>query len=58
MVRYQNILILKINIKDFHSWTKSHRTQSKTKLELGPLLFLLKEEKKNMKNKNPSSLKS
>jgi len=50
MVRYQNILILKINIKDFHSWTKSHRTQSKTKLELGPLLFLLKEEKKNMKN--------
>jgi hypothetical protein len=49
MVRYQNILIIFTNVKSFHSWTKSHKTQSKVKLELGPLLFMLKEEKKMLK---------
>jgi hypothetical protein len=31
------------NVKNFHSWTKSHKTQSQAKFELGPLLFILKE---------------
>jgi hypothetical protein len=44
MDRYQNILIFLTNLKGFHSWKKSRKTQSRVKLELGPLLFLLKEE--------------
>jgi hypothetical protein len=33
-------------VEYFHSWIKSYKTQSGAKLELGPLLFLLKDEEK------------
>jgi hypothetical protein len=40
------IYIYIYNVKDFHSWTKSHKTQNGAKFEFGPFLFLLKEGEK------------
>jgi hypothetical protein len=45
------------NVKNFHSWTKSHKTQSQAKFELGLLLFLLKEGEKIVESWNPNHLK-
>jgi hypothetical protein len=42
MTLYQNIFIFLQNVKDSHSWTKLHKTQSEAKFELEPFLFLLK----------------